>query len=769
MGGRPLRCGTPRRMGTMRRVSGLICAAWALSACLVAGAQEVLDPVPQVSATSDPDMDPALGRIRIDVTVTDPQGNAVKDLEEKDFRLLDEGRPMKLVTFDVTTGGLPGFHPPIQVVLVIDGADLSAGDLADADADVDRFLRKNTDYLDRSVTVYRITHNGLLATTDPFAKGDELADQIGKGGRMRNVWTHSRLQTVQGSGYQIAPLVAEVNGLPKSGLREIPMPIALKALGAIAIEQRRIPGRKLLFWIGPGWRIDLKSVEGLFDTITELSTRLCEARIELSIVDRWFGGNSDAGSGQSIMGKKMLEEYAKGVRTAQDARYGNLGLQVMAARTGGGMLTTDNDLVAQLEKGRNDIPRLIEKHIQEASSYYRLTFDPPRSGVVDEYHDLKVEIGRPGLTARTSTGYYDEPVFYDQADTDVKPVAVAELEQRLMQKTGDREFAEELSRLKLTDPILSASLASWLRRMPGARSREAMIALAGQSGFLESSTGGASDLPPPDSAAQQAILARARDYLAQQIPRLPNFYATRTTVQYGEPESTNGQTWKTAQADRRFHLERTTKAQVFYEDGKEVVKQPVVKAKRSPMEETLSTTGTFGPILVVTLKNASAAGGTLTWNRWEQGAAGPVAVFRYNIASDKRIFEVLWCCLAIDESMVTFRRNVSFHGEIAIEPESGKIVRVILKADLEPRLPLIRSDILVEYGPVVMGGNRYFCPVRSVSISRNRRVWELDEFGMVFKVYGPFKTVLNDVKFDNYHLFRSESRILPGFIPVPNQ
>jgi hypothetical protein len=38
-----------------------------------------------------------------------------------------------------------------------------------------------------------------------------------------------------------------------------------------------------------------------------------------------------------------------------------------------------------------------------------LSFDPPRADRANEYHDLKVQVGKPGLVARTSTGYYNQP------------------------------------------------------------------------------------------------------------------------------------------------------------------------------------------------------------------------------------------------------------------------------------------------------------------------------------------------------------------------
>ncbi len=69
-----------------------------------------------------------------------------------------------------------------------------------------------------------------------------------------------------------------------------------------------------------------------------------------------------------------------------------------------------------------------------------------------------------------------------------------------------------------------------------------------------------------------------------------------------------------------------------------------------------------------------------------------------------------------------------------------------------------RSDIMVEYGLVVIGGKTYTCPVRSVSYS----VGELD-LPVSLDVATSWKQEaarLNDVVFSDYHVFRSEMRIL---------
>jgi hypothetical protein len=72
-----------------------------------------------------------------------------------------------------------------------------------------------------------------------------------------------------------------------------------------------------------------------------------------------------------------------------------------------------------------------------------------------------------------------------------------------------------------------------------------------------------------------------------------------------------------------------------------------------------------------------------------------------------------------------------------------------------------------EYGQVVIGGNTYICPAGSVSISRQRTIMDIHEWGENFKVYAPFKTILSDMAFGEYRKFNSTSRMLPGFTRVP--
>jgi hypothetical protein len=193
--------------------------------------------------------------------------------------------------------------------------------------------------------------------------------------------------------------------------------------------------------------------------------------------------------------------------------------------------------------------------------------------------------------------------------------------------------------------------------------------------------------------------------------------------------------------------------------------------KNVPQEresERLKTIGTFGPILVTVMTAATSPGSELVWARWEQGENGHIAVFRYRVPQETALFTAGFCCLAIDSDTVSFTKPAPFHGEIGVDPSTGAILRLTIQADLEWRLPLERSDVMVEYRPVVKGTKTFICPSKSVSISRQRTTMVISEWGEAFKVYAPFETLLNQQRFEKYHIFGTTSRILPGFVEVPN-
>lgn len=210
----------------------------------------------------------------------------------------------------------------------------------------------------------------------------------------------------------------------------------------------------------------------------------------------------------------------------------------------------------------------------------------------------------------------------------------------------------------------------------------------------------------------------------------------------------------------------TTEETVLYRDGIEIVDSGTAKHKKWKIaDRSLITYGTFGPILRLA-QDVLATPASLTWTRWEHDGGRKTAVFYYAVPAQKSRYDAWGCCLPDGDGTNGFSLVVPFHGEVSIDPASGAVVRVEALADLGGFVPLLRSDIVVEYGPVEIGGKTYICPVKSVSVMTSRSIIFLREWDEGFRTFGPYATTMNDISFDSYHVFRSESRVLTGYKPV---
>jgi hypothetical protein len=326
-------------------------------------------------------------------------------------------------------------------------------------------------------------------------------------------------------------------------------------------------------------------------------------------------------------------------------------------------------------------------------------------------------------------------------------------------RKADARLAEQLSGLELTERASSAKLAQWETEFPGHRTRDALMALADSSAFLQLSEAEIPKIPAPPLAEQQRILSLAAVYVSKIIPQLPNFLATRNTTYFEDspsqqvyyPDISSGVFGVTEY--RPLHVVGKSSTAVTYLDGREVADSGIAKGHPSgPRSDRLTTTGEFGPILAVVV--GDALHGSVNWSHWEQGIAGPEAVLHYAVPRERSHYKLVSACQAGIE-----QEFPAYHGEIAVDPASGSVLRLMLVADMDPTCLVAKANIVVEYGSVAIGGRSYICPVKSVSLTR-MPVFETPKG--VQAPTAPLKTRLNDVSFDGYHLFRAESRILSG-------
>ncbi len=338
-----------------------------------------------------------------------------------------------------------------------------------------------------------------------------------------------------------------------------------------------------------------------------------------------------------------------------------------------------------------------------------------------------------------------------------RAISVAQLQDTLqhLHSESDKEAAREISFLKLTERLSDPQRNRLSADLPGPVSKEAFKILAESSAFNDLPPAEILTNPPPAREAQTALLAQTRDYIVKTLQQLPNFFATRETVNYqGSPEDTPGQPVHTK--FEPLHAVSHSSVTVLYRDHREMI----ARAKKGEASgKQLKTMGEFGGILETIF--GDAAKGHIYWSHWEQGTSAPVAVFRYEVPEPQSHYTV--GTVNVEHGA---QHNPGYHGEITLNPDNGSILRVTIIAEMKLDDPVSTADLAVDYGPVEIGGRIYICPLTSVATSEVRMVMQQLNFstGAVEKTsLGVPKSYLNEVEFRNYHLFRAETRILDGY------
>jgi VWFA-related protein len=315
-------------------------------------------------------------QITLDVVVTDKSGHPVPGLEQKDFSLLDNKQPTNILSFAAAQGSAAA--DPVEVILLVDEVNTNFSTASFARAQVEKFLRQGGGELQRPASFAVLTDKGISLGNGSTRDGNALADALDK--NQAGLRTINRSQGVYGAGDRFG--------------------LSLNALLELAAYETPRPGRKLVIWLSPGWplltgpRIQLsdKEQKDLFSNIVSLSDNLRRAGITVYSVDPL--GTADSASSQIF----YYREFVKGVKKPRDVQMADLALQVLATQTGGRVLNSNNDISSE-----------IASAVEDANAYYVLTFDGLVGDGPNEYHALEIKLAKPGLTARTRTGYYAQP------------------------------------------------------------------------------------------------------------------------------------------------------------------------------------------------------------------------------------------------------------------------------------------------------------------------------------------------------------------------
>ena len=320
----------------------------------------------------------ANGSIVLDVVVTNKSGKPVTGLQQQDFTLIDNKLPRKIASFHAVERGAATADPPVEVVFLIDGVNTSYANVVIESNQIGTFLRQNAGELSGPTSIVVFSDSATTMGSTSARDGNALIAALREGRVVRRTMGDS-LEFYGPDEWQ---------------------QLSLHTLERLADYEAAKPGRKLVGWISPGWpllsdpEVGFTSREqlGLFNSIVAFSENQRRARITLDQIDP--AGLADA----DRMGTSDYGQFVKGIKTAKQGQIGNLGLQVLATQSGGRVLNSSNDIAGE-----------IAACVADGNGYYVISFDAPAGDGPNEYHALDIKIGKPGLTARTRTGYYARP------------------------------------------------------------------------------------------------------------------------------------------------------------------------------------------------------------------------------------------------------------------------------------------------------------------------------------------------------------------------
>lgn len=340
-------------------------------------------------------------RITLNVQVEDRAGKPVRDLSSTDFTLFDNNQPRKLAGFHRIDGETMG--DATEVVLVLDAVNSTAPDLQRERDAIFNYLAHGHGPLPYP-TAFVLWFNGHLkasaATTDRNALGRAFVSMT------KNV--HSNACLPAEASVELAATTE------KTGARETAEHISsmsqcqqvhsrdsVAALDGIAQQQKTLGGRTILIWAGSGWpvlsevefgRLAPKAKVSYFEEFVDVLRDLRESQVTIDAIAPIDETHEKEVTPINL--KALLAE----TDSFRNVGPRSLALSVLAAQTGGRVLTASRDMAADLASC-----------IRDADGYYSVLIEAMPATSPHEFHKLEIRINRPSVDVRTLNAYYAEP------------------------------------------------------------------------------------------------------------------------------------------------------------------------------------------------------------------------------------------------------------------------------------------------------------------------------------------------------------------------
>ncbi len=329
-------------------------------------------PVPTFHVTSS--------LVFLDVTVLDKKGNPVlSGLTRDDFRITQDKKPQSIFSFEspqihVLGPGASDDNPdgkaPVNII-VLDQLNTRFEDFAYIRYEARRFLMQQPELLAAPAELLVIRDSSL---------------------EMLQGYTRSRADLVNALDHLPAALpFEEMNGMFVWDR----FAQSIDALQQIALQNRGVPGRKNVIWVGhggPGVFLDTPDLtaqddEALREYAHQTTNMLVDSRISLYVIYPGLHVNRGGFSMSSMDAAVDLGD--------DDPFGGNINFGLFANATGG-----------KLYFNRNDLDHLIGRSEQLGSEYYTLTYQPTEVPFNGKFQRIRVTVNNRDYRVVTKAGYF---------------------------------------------------------------------------------------------------------------------------------------------------------------------------------------------------------------------------------------------------------------------------------------------------------------------------------------------------------------------------
>lgn len=344
----------------------------ALALTLSAFSLSLVAQQPEASLHKPPTAAAPAESIQLDVVVENKSGQPITNLQQQDFTVLDDKTPRPITSFRVETPR----QVPVEVILYLDAVNTPYELLAQVRKGTDQYFKENEGALAHPTTFAFLTDDGAQFNKRFSSNGMKLSDDL----------EHDQVGIRQINRSTQWSAIDRLN-------------IGIRAIHQLVDFSSRLPGRKIIIFIspgfpllsGPGVQLTKNQHRQIFGDAIYLTNQLRRNDVTLYNID-------PIGVSQSMFSATYYQTYLKGLTQVDDAQFAYLSPQVLSPQSGGLTITSSND-----------IPDMIQRCLRDTESWYSISFSPLPSEKHDDFHSINVRVDQAHAVVRTRDGYYANP------------------------------------------------------------------------------------------------------------------------------------------------------------------------------------------------------------------------------------------------------------------------------------------------------------------------------------------------------------------------